>query len=147
MEKYKVKKSVILNGLTSVDPATEIHINIESNSYEIYSLFYMSTTREEIEHYVIDNYDKFISLPTYDKIGYFDIVDEFLKDVNNKELTEKCAGIRNSGRWWVREFDGLLIEYSLFIKFCEFRKNKLKLILDDVILKFKDKIEVIDDLD
>ena len=144
MEKYKVKRTVIFDALTYVKPSTTIYLDIENSHVEFYSLWYMSTTREEIEHYVIDNWYRFIELPNYKELKFHDTVNSFIKSLNNKEVEDKVNKINASEKYWYREFSDILTEYKLWDQYIEFRDKILVTYIDYVGLKYKDKMEIID---
>ena len=146
MGKYKVTKTKIMEGLIRVNPMTEMYIDIEGNHLEFYSYYFMSTTREEIEHYISDNYDKFIELPKYKEIGFTNIANKFIDSLNIEELSEKYYAIDDRYNW-IRIFHGLLSEYNVYRDFYKTYYLALKPILEEIIIKEKDKIDVIDDME
>ena len=144
---YKVKKSIILDGLMEVSPTCDIYVNISSNTLTRCSLYFMSTTREEIEHYVTDNFDEFIELPNYRKIKYYEMIYDYINMINNEEIAYKTKLIKGDERFWYRDFYNILDEYNLRDDFNKYRYGRVKEFLDEIILNNSHKIDIIDDLD
>jgi hypothetical protein len=146
MEKYKVKKSTIMDALMKVDELTSIYLDIESGYCEYYTMLFMSTTREEIEHYVMDNWYRFIELPNYKKINYFGIVDDYIDSLCDEELKEEYLKLDKKMRKWSGHVDSLLYYRNYSEGFKKYRYDRLLVFLDGIIEENKDKMEVIDDL-
>ena len=146
MEKYKVKKSIILDGLMEVSPTCDVYVNISSNTLTKCSLYFMSTTREEIENYVTEHFDEFIELPNYRKMKYYDMVYDYVNTINNNEIIHKAKLIICNEKFWYKEFYNILNEYNLKDDFNKYRYERLKVVLEEIIVNNSHKIEVIDDL-
>lgn len=146
MEKYKVKKSIILDGLMEVSPTCDVYVNISSNTLTKCSLYFMSTTREEIENYVTEHFDEFIELPNYRKMKYYDMVYDYVNTINNNEIIHKAKLIICNEKFWYKEFYNILNEYNMKDDFNKYRYERLKVVLEEIIVNNSHKIEVIDDL-